>query len=41
MAWSPAPRRSQRSWGEFVRHYTDQILACDVFSVDTVWLTRL
>ena len=37
----PAPRRSQRSWREFVRQHADQILACDFFSVDTVWLTRL
>ena len=37
----PAPRRSQRSWREFVRQHADQILACDLFSVDTVWLTRL
>jgi hypothetical protein len=37
----PAPRRSQRSWREFVRHHADQILATDFFTVDTVWLTRL
>ena len=27
----PAPRRGQRSWGEFVRQHADQILACDFF----------
>jgi len=37
----PAPRRSQRTWREFVRQHTDQILATDFFAVDTVWLTRL
>jgi len=37
----PAPRRSQRSWREFVRQHADQILATDFFSVDAVWLTRL
>ena len=37
----PAPRRSQRSWREFVRQHADQILACHFFAVDTVWLTRL
>ena len=37
----PAPRRSQRTWREFVRQHADQILACDFFAVDTAWLTRL
>ncbi len=37
----PAPRRSQRSWRQFVREHADQILATDFFTVDTVWLTRL
>jgi putative transposase len=37
----PAPRRSQRSWREFVHQHADQILATDFFAVDTVWLTRL
>ena len=37
----PAPRRSQRSWSEFVRQHADQILATDFFHVDTVWLSRL
>src|SRR5215831_14474094 len=27
----PAPRRSQRSWREFVRQHTDQILATNLF----------
>ena len=37
----PAPRRSQRSWREFVRQHAGQMLACDFFIVDTVWLSRL
>jgi putative transposase len=37
----PAPRRGQRSWKEFVRQHAEQILACDFFTVETVWLTRL
>ena len=37
----PAPRRSQRSWQEFVRQHADQLLAVDFFTVETVWLTRL
>jgi len=36
----PAPRRSQRTWREFVRQHADQILATDFFTVDTVWLTQ-
>ena len=37
----PAPRRSQRSWREFVHQHADRILACDFFTVDSVWLSRL
>src|SRR5262249_14736904 len=37
----PAPRRGQRSWREFVRQHTEQILAVDFFTVETVWLQRL
>jgi putative transposase len=37
----PAPRRSRRSWREFVRQHADQILATDFFVVDTVWLSRI
>jgi len=37
----PAPRRSQRTWREFVRQHADQILATDFITVDTVWLSRL
>jgi len=37
----PAPRRSQRTWREFVRQHADQILAVDFFTVETAWLQRL
>jgi putative transposase len=37
----PAPRRSHRSWRDFVRQHADQILAVDFFTVETVWLQRL
>jgi putative transposase len=36
-----APRRSRRSWREFVRQHANQILATDFFVADTIWLTRL
>ena len=29
------------SWREFAHQHAVQILACDFFAVDTVWLTRL
>ena len=32
----PAPRRSQRSWADFVRQHADQMLAVDFFTVETV-----
>jgi putative transposase len=37
----PAPRRSQRSWRQFVREHADVLLATDFFVVDTVWLTQI
>src|SRR5215467_3744405 len=37
----PAPRRTQRSWRSFVRQHADQMLACDFFVVDTIWMTQL
>jgi transposase InsO family protein len=37
----PAPRRSQTTWREFVRQHAAQMLACDFFTVETVWLQRL
>jgi hypothetical protein len=28
-------------WREFVHQHADQILACDFFTMDTAWLSRL
>ena len=37
----PAPERSTNSWRAFLREHRSTILACDFFTVDTVWLRRL
>ena len=37
----PAPRRDAQSWHSFLRAHGESILACDFFTVDTVWLRRL
>jgi putative transposase len=37
----PAPERAASSWRSFLRQHGDTILACDFFTVDTVWLRRL
>jgi putative transposase len=37
----PAPRRSHTTWREFVRQHAAHMLACDFFTVETVWLQRL
>jgi putative transposase len=37
----PAPARAASSWRSFLRHHGNTILACDFFTVDTVWLRRL
>jgi putative transposase len=37
----PAPERVASSWRSFLRQHGDTILACDLFTVDTVWLRRL
>jgi transposase InsO family protein len=37
----PAPRRDSPSWRSFLRAHGESILACDFFTVDTVWLQRL
>ncbi len=37
----PAPERGASSWRSFLRQHGSTILACDFFSVDTVWLRRL
>jgi hypothetical protein len=40
-ALDPAPRRAARSWPAFLRQQAAGIVACDFFTVDTVWLRRL
>jgi transposase InsO family protein len=37
----PAPRRDSQSWGNFLRAHGKSILACDFFTVHTVFLRRL
>jgi putative transposase len=37
----PSPRRDAQTWRSFLRAHADSILACDFFTVDTVWLRRL
>ena len=37
----PAPRRGGPSWSEFLRAQANGILACDFFTVETVWLRTL
>jgi transposase len=37
----PAPERAASSWRTFLRQHGNSILACDLFTVDTVWLRRL
>ena len=39
----PAPRRKQAgpTWRTFLQHYQHQMLACDFFTVETVWLQTI
>jgi putative transposase len=37
----PAPRRAGPSWAEFLRAQAQGVLACDFFTVETVWLRTL
>jgi putative transposase len=37
----PAPRRANNSWPAFLRRQAAGIVACDFFTIDTVWLRRL
>jgi len=36
----PAPKRTQTSWSEFLRHQAASILECDFLTVDTLFLKR-
>jgi putative transposase len=38
---SPASARVQLSWREFLRAHAASIIACDFFTVETLWLGRL
>jgi hypothetical protein len=38
---SPARARAQLSWRDFLRAHADSIIACDFFTVETLWLGRL
>jgi putative transposase len=38
---TPAYERSAGSWPSFLGHYQDQILACDFFTVETIWLKTI
>ena len=37
----PAPQRDRQSWRKFLRVHGESILACDFFTVDTIWLRRI
>jgi len=37
----PAPQRRRSTWRTFLRHYKEQLLACDFFTVETIFLKRL
>lgn len=37
----PAPRRDGPGWSSFLREQAHGVLACDFFTVETIWLRRL
>ena len=37
----PAPKRRRSTWRTFLCHYKEQLLACDFFTVETIFLKRL
>jgi putative transposase len=38
---TPSSQRSTGSWRSLMTHYRDQILACDFFTVETIWLKTI
>jgi putative transposase len=38
---SPAPKRNELSWRNFLRQHAATTLACDFFTVETAWLKRI
>jgi putative transposase len=36
-----APQRDRQSWRRFLRTHGESMIACDFFTVDTVWLRRI
>ena len=38
---TPVSQRSTGSWRSFLRHYKGQILACDFYTVETIWLKTI
>ena len=37
----PAPQRGRSSWRTFVKHYRQQMLACDFFTIETIRLQTI
>ena len=37
----PAPRRAMTTWRSFLRDQAAGIVACDFFTVESIWLRRL
>ena len=37
----PAPSKRGPSWQTFLSHYQHQILACDFFTIETIWLKTI
>jgi hypothetical protein len=40
-AVTPVSQRSTGSWRSFLGHYKDQIPACDLFTVETIWFKTI
>jgi transposase InsO family protein len=38
---TPVSQRSTGSWRSLLKHYQDQIRACDFFTVETIWLKTI